>query len=270
MKSSDLPYVGALLSECFQPELRPYLTYAQPGVVKFLEMRLRHPDSFPENRYCVATGVDRLPVGFAEFRLSATRVGFLSYICVAERARGLGVATSLIEQFVASNASLKRLELDVFQDNFPAIRLYERLGFAEHSQSVWLRRPLPLPSTSLSVSDFRQSAATHAAYGFSELQVKWRGQDVRLGRIGAGVLRCFDPRSFKDNDLLAKSRATFASLTGALSILPAGGANPVPPDATTVALSNRMAMTFCDEAATVMSQNVGGPADAYRSGRRQS
>ena len=244
MKSSDLPSVGAMLSGCFEPELRPYLTYAQHGIKTFLEVHLVHPESFPGKLYYVATDADDLVIGFAEFRLSAANVGFLSYICVADHARGLGVATSLIEHFVLSHGRVERLELDVFHDNLPALRLYEKLGFTHHSKNVWLRRYLPLPSTALSLSHFPVSAATHAAYGFCELQVEWQAQNVRLGRIGANVLRCFDLRSFNDDALLASAKATFASLTEALTILPVGEAAPFPSGTVTVTLSNRMVKTF--------------------------
>jgi ribosomal protein S18 acetylase RimI-like enzyme len=244
MKSADLERVEALLQESWSPELRPYLTSAQHGVMAFLDVHLTHPESFSEKRYYVATDADDQAIGFAEFRLSAARVGFLSYICVSEHARGLGVATSLIEHFVKSHDPLERIEVDVFHDNVPALRFYEKLDFTQRSQSAWLRRDLPQPSTALSLSNPPESAAAHAAYGFCELKFQWEGQDIRLGRIGETVLRCFDRRSFADDELLASAKATFATLTEALTILPVSEATSLPPGTSTVGLSNRLVKAF--------------------------
>jgi RimJ/RimL family protein N-acetyltransferase len=244
MTSADLERVNALLQEAWSPELRPYLTSTQHGMTAFLDVHLTHPESFSHKRYYVATDADDQAIGFAEFRLSAAKIGFLSYICVSERARGHGIATSLIEHFVKSHDPLERLELDVFVDNVPALQFYEKLGFTQRSQSAWLRRGLPLPSKALSLSNPPESAAAHTAYGFCELKLQWQGKDVRLGRIGANVLRCFDLRSFTDDNLLAGAKATFASMTEALTILPVSEADPLPPGTSTVTMSNRMVKTF--------------------------
>jgi ribosomal protein S18 acetylase RimI-like enzyme len=244
MNPADLSVVSAMVHESFEPEEMAYFTYAQHGLIEFLRMRLIRPEPFQENLYFVATDANDLAIGFAEFTLDAAGAGYLSYICVAEEGRGRGVATSLIEHFIRSNPYLQRLELDVFHDNLLAIRLYERLGFAHHSQKVWLRRDLPCPSTALSLSHFPLSAATYASFGFCELQVEWEDQEIKLGRIGTKVLRCFDLKSFNDDDLLASARATFESLTEALTILPANEATAAPPDAVPVALVDLMVKTF--------------------------
>lgn len=254
-----------MLSECFSPELRPYLTYAQHGVPQFLEGRLTHPESFPENLYCVATGRDDLAIGFAEFRLSTKNVGFLSYICVSEHARGLGIASSLIEDFALSHASLERLELDVFPDNLPATRLYEKLGFTLCSQNVWLRRHLPLPSTALSLFDPQVSAMTQDSWGFCELHVEWQDQKIRLGRIGANVLRCFDLQSFNDDDLLAGAKATFASLTEAFTVLPTNETIAAAPGTETVTLGNRMVKTFEGQTSDILAEDIDGQLTLPRS-----
>jgi len=244
MKSSDLPNVVAMISGSFEPRLRPYMTYTQHGVMAFLEVHLLHPESFPDKFFFVSIDENDQAIGFAEFRLNTTKVGFLSYVCVADHSRGLGVATSLIDHFIVSRQPLDRLELDVFDDNSPALRLYEKLGFVRHEQKAWLRRHLPPPSTPLSIPQLHMSAATYAAYGFCELPVEWRGHDTRLGRIGANVLRCFDLRSFSDNDLLASAKATIPSLTEALTILTVSDCDPLPPETVTVTVSNRLVKTL--------------------------
>jgi RimJ/RimL family protein N-acetyltransferase len=244
MQSSDLPHVVAMLGSSFEPGLRPYMTYTQHGIMAFLELHMLHPESFPDKVFFVSTDKNDQAIGYAEFRLNTAKVGFLSYVCVAEHSRGLGIATSLIEHFIFSRQFLERLELDVFENNSPALRLYQKLGFERHEQKTWLQRPLPPPSAPLAIPQFHTSTATHAAYGFGELPVNWRGHEVRLGRIGTSVLRCYDLESFSDDDLLASARATIPSLREVLTILMVGDFDALPPDTVTLALSNRLAKTF--------------------------
>ena len=244
MKSSDLPTVVAMISGSFELRLRPYMTYTQHGVMAFLEVHLLHPESFPDKFFFVSTDENDQAIGFAEFRLNTTKVGFLSYVCVADHSRGLGVATSLIDHFVVSRQPLHRLELDVFDDNSPALRLYEKLGFVRHEQKAWLRRPLPPPSRPLSISQLPSSMAAYAAYGFCELPVEWQGHDIKLGRIGANVLRCFDLQSFSDDTLLARAKATFPSLTETLTIQTVSDSDPLPSGTVAVNLSNRLVKKF--------------------------
>ena len=220
------------------------MTYTQHGAMAFLEVHLLHPNSFPDKCFLVSTEGSDHTVGFAEFRMNAQKVGFLSYICVDDHYRGLGVATSLINHFVGSHQPLDSLALDVFDDNSPALHLYEKLGFVRETQKAWLRRYLSSASTPLSIHQLHMPAAAYATYGFCELQVEWRGEDTRLGRIGTSVLRCFDISAFGDDDLLASAKATFPSLTEALTVLSVADYDVLPPGTVTVALSNRLVKTF--------------------------
>ena len=78
--------------------------------------------------------------------------------------------------------------------------------------------PLPVSDRLLSVCSLHVHVAAHSVYGFSELPVQWGRDVVRLGRIGPGVLRCYDASSFADDDLLSRVRQVFPTLTEALLI----------------------------------------------------
>lgn len=244
MRCSDLPRVVAMLKTSFDSRVTPYMTYAQSGAGAFLEVPLLYPQSFVDRFFTVSTNDRDEAIGFAEFRMMAPGTGFLSYICVDHDFRGLGVASSLIEAFVNSRQSLEELELDVFDNNLPALRLYEKFGFARGGQKAWLSRCLPSPSVPLSISQPHAAAAIFATYGFCETTAEWRSIEVRLGRIGTDVLRCFNIESFSDNALLASARATFPSPTVALIITSARDKGTLPPGTTTVALSNRLTLRF--------------------------
>lgn len=241
MTPGDLPEVGVMLAECFPVSLVRYLTYAQHGVSAFLEMQLTHQHLSPGSFYRVAVDAQDRAVAFAEFKMVAPRTGFLSYLCVDRHARGKGVATSLMREFV-DHRDLERVDLDVFEDNAPAVRLYTKLGFVEQGQNVWLRRPLPAPTIPLSLFDFPSSAAAYAAYGFCELRPQSANPALRLGRIGSRVLRCFDVSSFNDDSLLSRAKATLPDLTEVLFVAPPGSIQAVGAGAETVAVGRRMTL----------------------------
>jgi ribosomal protein S18 acetylase RimI-like enzyme len=244
METSDLPAVGALLASAWGPKITPYMISSQHGFKAFLEAKMTNPESLPWEWY-VATDEEDKVIGFAEFDLTKAKTGLLKLIVVNKFFRGRGVATSLIERFVMSHNSLERLELDVFDDNYSACHLYEELGFIQRSQNVWLRRRIGSHSTPLHFSQSPpESAATHAAHGFSLLRLQWQGQDVILGRIGENVLRCFDIRSFTDDKLLAGAKATFASLREAMTVLPVNETDALPPDTFIIARSNHLIKTL--------------------------
>lgn len=224
VQPSDLPEVALLVQTSFDARLRRYMTYAQRGIEAFLAVFVERPELFPERTYLVcADEVDRV-VGYAEFSDHGDGTYFLSYICVARDMRRRGIASAMIEGFISSRPPEARLELEVFRQNTSAIAAYRKLGFAQSAgERTWLQRSLPaaLPRTSgrLAISSLAAYEPMHAAYGFSELPVRWSGRDVKLGRIGAGVLRCFSPDAFGDEDLLAAVRRVFPSLTEAFVIL---------------------------------------------------
>lgn len=66
--------------------------------------------------------------------------GYIDFLAVDPEYRGQGVATKLID-YVAENAGISSLSLDVVGDNGNAIRLYRRLGFktTEVQSSLILR-----------------------------------------------------------------------------------------------------------------------------------
>ena len=222
MESADLPEVTALLRSSFSPRLRPYMAYTQHGAANFLAARLEHPQSFPQQFLGVATDETGRLLGYADFRLSSPTECFLSYVCVSEDARRLGVATALIVHFLGRQASLESIELDVFVDNTSALNLYRALGFESTEGTTWLLRELPAPSAELEVLQLTTSRAAHTVYGFCEFRVEWEGCEIRLGRIGTYVLRCFDPETFGNENLLAGVRATFPDVTQALAIVANG------------------------------------------------
>jgi len=221
MRSADLPHIAAMLRTSFDQELRPYMTYTQPGVASFLKVSLDYPKLCAQRLHLVSTDDDDVAVGYAEYVIGADGPDLLAYICVHEAYRGRGIATSLIGRCLESRGTSARVELDVFDNNTPALALYEGLGFVVGGERSWLRRQLPpcrspigcFPCVRCTCTWRRTASMASRSFRCSG------GRDVvRLGRIGPGVLRCYDASSFADDDLLSRVRQVFPTLTEALLI----------------------------------------------------
>lgn len=72
-----------------------------------------------------------LPVGSVTLYQPEAREAFLVAMWVAAHARGSGVGAALVQALLdhAAATDVRRVRLDVAQDNEAAVRLYERFGF---------------------------------------------------------------------------------------------------------------------------------------------
>lgn len=210
--------ITQLMRDSYEPRMQPYLVVTQSGATEFIRAHLQQSASTPERVPYVWAAVDGL-LAFADFRTHPDGSDFLSYVCVDEHARGRGIATALVNQFIDSY-SPRSLQLDVFRDNTTALAFYRKLGFEITGRSRWLVRAIaqrtstgPLPLRNLHVGH-----ACFAQYGFCELETVRAGQPIQVGRIGAGKLRVPTLEAFRDDAFLASARASFPSLDEALLI----------------------------------------------------
>ena len=143
VSTTDLPAVQNLIRASFDPLLHPYMVSTQQGAEHYLRVFVEFAE-FHRDRYLIlAESESNDLLAFAEFRLIEGGVGFLSYICVVETARGQGIAKKLIFRCLEHFSEIHTVQLDVFANNHIAKSLYERLGFQEISQNTWLIRPCP-------------------------------------------------------------------------------------------------------------------------------
>lgn len=216
-RPSDIPQIAALLQETLNPVLACYLTYSQHGIGAFLATYVEQADLVSDRMLLVAAQGSRVN-GFAEFRLSGADNAHLSYICVHPDARGKGLASTLVRHPATLGA--RQIDLFVFADNAPALALYAKLGFAQDSEMGWFVRALPPAdgSGTLIVRNLPVATASFDRFGFCEMQAGFGGRDIRVGRIGDSVLRCFSQKDFADDALLARLAAAFPSAREALFI----------------------------------------------------
>lgn len=80
----------------------------------------------------MALRVDNVPRGIACYTRRSTETAHLGRILVDPQARGLGLGRALVEQLVKHVTALtdvRRVTLNVYEHNDPAINLYSALGF---------------------------------------------------------------------------------------------------------------------------------------------
>lgn len=230
MQLADVDEVQELVSHSFETSRRPYMTSVQPGAARFLEAFLQHPSLSPDRRYRVARSKAGALLAYADFRLIGEKASFLSNITVAPEARGRGVATALLDDFLNVHPSVESMELDVFSDNAAARKLYEKRGFrASHSVEWWIRNPPsihPLPEN-WSLKNAPDAAAWLRTFGFCEFSVDTRTEVRRFGQIGHGTLRCFSVEDFRDNRFLSYAANLVPMVENVLYIGPSDAGKPI-------------------------------------------
>lgn len=223
---ADASWMAELSRDSFAPSLLDYLVSAQAGTSRFWEIVLAFPASFPGRSFLVAESGDGC-LGFADLALVEPGVGHLSYICVAEAARGRGVAVELLREYVERHRDVHALQLDVFDSNAPARALYDRLGFSVESTTSWWVADLgPAPgdpggdTAAVRLDDLHTALARWDTYGFCEIAGTAGDRQFRFGLLGREVLRCFDAADLAAPAVVDAVRRIFPDITRAFVITP--------------------------------------------------
>jgi ribosomal protein S18 acetylase RimI-like enzyme len=85
------------------------------------------------------------PESIYEEHPAAPRVGYIKRVIVAPDYRKLGLARLLMQHIIdyaRHELALTALDLHVWEQNIPAIRLYESLGFEVQHRELYFRLPL--------------------------------------------------------------------------------------------------------------------------------
>lgn len=241
LRREDIPAAVKLLHESFDYGVRPFMTYTQHGIGDFLAVPLEYP-GLPSDRTRLVAGSQEEIIGFADYRMFGHQTGHLSYICVKASARGSGVATALISEFLRLHPEVEVLSLDVFRNNGPAKALYRKLGFKTIGVSGWVTRSLPVPRGSVSIHAIEASMAAYRRHGFCELDVRIEQQRVNVGLIGPHVVRCFSIDAFENDTLLAGLRQAFTFTEQAMTVVPESGLAKIKSSYGLATLSDRMSL----------------------------
>ena len=86
-----------------------------------------------------------LPPSDSEPHTSTQAIGYIKRVVVHSKYRKLGLARQLMQYIISyatSEQHLEALDLHVWEDNLPAIRLYEALGFELQHRELYFRLSL--------------------------------------------------------------------------------------------------------------------------------
>jgi ribosomal protein S18 acetylase RimI-like enzyme len=102
-----------------------------------------------EHTFIFIAEIGGTPAGKAELMLQPAdaiqAVGYVKRVIVHPDFRGRGLAKQLMQHiisFATSTYQLKAIDLHVWEKNYPAIRLYEELGFELQHRELYYRLPL--------------------------------------------------------------------------------------------------------------------------------
>lgn len=207
LQAAEVQAVARVVRSSYEARLSSYLTYAQEGLPALLMDGIDFPWLDDSKRRDVALLGDEV-VGFAEWQVERGR-HFLSHVCVSPPHQSTGVASALLRHHLAGVTGEQQVELDVFQHNYTAVRLYTRLGLRDTEEHVsWYRRTVDSSERTVVPawtpgSQALSSMAMYRRYGFCYLAGQLRGRTVQVGLIGAQTVRVMNRADFEDVGLLA-------------------------------------------------------------------
>lgn len=161
---SDAPRVHALLTQAFAHNVLPFTIY-------------RVPQSVSRLAELTCAGGVRI-VGDVEGVAIATD-SHLSYLAVAEKARGKGLGRFLMEDF---HANAGETTLDVLADN-PALQWYEAQGYNREGEALWVH--LAPKNTGEPPEHWDVALMEEKIKGFSAVG----HAGMRIGLLGGSALR---------------------------------------------------------------------------------
>lgn len=117
---------------------RPFDVSLKPGHIHYYD--LREMINAEDTDVIVATLKDEI-IGSAYLRIEKSQAykkhpyfGYLGFMYVKPEYRGKGISLQLIEELkdLANTRNVTELHLDVYNENEPALRAYEKAGFKKH------------------------------------------------------------------------------------------------------------------------------------------
>lgn len=220
----DVDWMAELARRSFDEHWHPYMTSTQPGIARYWEVILAFQESFPDRTFLVAETSSGERLGFADLTRVTPDVAHLSYIAVAESARGRGTASALLRNYLLRNPALSTVRLDVFEDNVDARAVYERLGFQAESVTSWWVADLDMaavePSAGLVFRELHTAHAWLADYGFCRFDGVLAESRFHFGIMEGTILRCYDPTVLCSPPVLAGICQKFPTLSRVFLTVP--------------------------------------------------
>lgn len=196
-RSDEAPDIVELVRGGFEPSVLECTIYGCHGVANYVARQLSLPPSLASTVYFVAELRGAL-VGCIEMRRDEGQL-FPNYISVQRSFRHRGIGSLLFGRALelATLASSREVQLDVFTGNAVALNWYEGLGFERVSTSQWWDITPRTPEAPLGppamVLGFPQAELCHQSFGFSQVEVVAGNRVFPVGRLGSKWFRVTGP-----------------------------------------------------------------------------
>lgn len=115
------------------------------------------------------------------------RAARLAAFGVAPSFRGKGLASAMLERIVNANAAHGdgTMELEVFEHNTPAVKLYERFGFTRKDRLMGFEKPSQSSAAGRDLQFSTPEAFAERIAAEGELDLPWQLQPETLARLSA-------------------------------------------------------------------------------------
>lgn len=136
-KLDDLPVLYDFEQGIITAE-RPYDSTLKPGHINYYDLKTMIKS---EDTEVIVAEIENQVIGSAYINIRPAKpylkhayFGYLGFMFVKPEFRGMGVNKKIIDQIKtwAKTKNIKELRLDVYNDNFIAIKAYEKAGFEKH------------------------------------------------------------------------------------------------------------------------------------------
>jgi ribosomal protein S18 acetylase RimI-like enzyme len=239
-RAEDAPSIWEIIKTSFTDPISQYTAIGQPGYENFLSDFLANES--PGRKLMVLGRVRGDTVAFADITIGQRTPNFLTRIAVRQDFRGSGLANKLMREVHQLYGGGNKWELDVFDTNLGAVRLYTSLGFKVLSTKRWicrmpkeLSKPRILDQETPRVSDSR-----YLRYGFTSLLI-----DGKTLNIAGTAVKCPNVSLFTDAYTLTKVKTLYPDVDRAFITIEEPRSNDgMPDDSFEIATNYRMSGTF--------------------------
>jgi len=198
----DITILVRMVREGFRGDIADKLIYGTKGIHNYIGMQLEEKNS--DTRYITVEKEGEI-IGFVEYRYLPNSL-VLNYIVIDKKYQGKGLASGILWKSIGLlNPVTRRLVLDVFDYNTPALCWYQKIGFKQVSTSFWYDLKcgdLKEEGNKVYIMNSPQACVLYQNFGFSTLTLRSGQYCYNVGLLGEHWLRITQKEILSDSGAL--------------------------------------------------------------------
>lgn len=162
------------------------IIYGCKGINKFILGNMKNNES--SLKYFVAQ-IENKVIGAMEIKILKDNI-FLNYIAIDNKFRGKRIGSNLIKygvEYLANQHNYKKIQLDVFEDNVRALKLYKKLGFKIINKYEWSTiktKENQKKIVNYKILNKEEYKKIHSFRGFSNITIEINKKVKNIGMLG--------------------------------------------------------------------------------------